>query len=186
MKKFQKIVSLVLIVFLISACGNDGIQRSRNIEEPAVYSALINDLLEVPFSFLNSDPIIIINSTYYETTEDDRLFNELKSLNKDTLEDFKSVNQVSQVLDLPLTVNKPYEYTALPNDETDWIEFLQKYPNAISITRFSKIGFNKKLNQALVYMRLDCGSECGHAIIYLLVRKGDTWKVEKWVRLWIS
>jgi len=174
------------LVFLISACGNDGVQRSRNIEEPAVYSALINDQLEVPFSYLMGDPIIIVNSSYYETVEDDYLFDELKSLDKDTLEDFKAVNQVSQVLDLPLTVNKPYEYIVLPNDEAGWMEFAQKYPNAISITTLSKIGFNKKLDQALVYMAYRCGNECGSANIYFLVRKGDIWKVEGSVNVWMS
>jgi hypothetical protein len=66
------------------------------------------------------------------------------------------------------------------------MEFAQKYPNAISITTLSKIGFNKKLDQALIYMAYRCGDECGSANIYFLVRKGDIWKVEDSANVWMS
>ena len=186
MKKLQKTIALVLIVLLISACRND-IQRSRSIEEPGVYSALINEQLEVPFGYLMGDaPIIIVSSSYYEAVEDDYLYEGAPSLDKDTLEDFKIVNQVSEILDTALSVNKPYEYVVLPSDENGWVEFEQKYPNVITITTLSKIGFDKELNQALVYMAYYCGSECGTANIYFLVRKGDTWKVESTIKVWDS
>jgi hypothetical protein len=186
MHKLRKIIVTILIVLFISACGQGDIQRVRSVEEPAVYSALINDQLGVDFSYLMGDPIIIINSSEYETIEDGYLLSELKSVDKATLEDFKTANQISQPLGMQLSVNKAYEYIAWPTDENGWTEFEQKYPDAISITTLSKVGFNKRLDQALVYMAYYCGNECGSANIYFLVREGDIWKVEGSVNVWMS
>lgn len=186
MQKLQTITITFLIALFISACGKSEVQRSRGVEELAVYSALINDQLSVDFSYLMGDPILIVTSSEYETIEDNYLLGELKSVDKDTLEDFKTTNQVSQGLDMPLSVNKPYEYITWPTDENSWAEFEQKYPNAITITTLSKIGFNKKFDQALVYMAYFCGNECGSANIYFLVREGDTWTVKGSVNVWMS
>src|SRR5688572_24509571 len=186
MQKFQKIITQVVILSLISACGMKNIERSRSVEEAAVYSALINEQLEVPFSYLMGDPVLIVNSTISDKVDDDYLYESAPDLDKDTVEDFKAVNRESQTLDLSLSLNKPYEYITLPSDENGWLEFEQKYPNAISITSLSKIGFNKKLDQALVYMSNYCGNECGVGDIYFLIRKGDTWKIENVIGIWVS
>lgn len=182
-------ISLVVAATLISACSAQMNDRNRATEESAVYSALINNELEVPFSYLSGDPILLVNTTNYKTygaIDDDFFYNNVSSLDKDTLEDFKAVNQASQALDLALSLNKPYEYIVFPTDENSWIQFGQNYPNAISITTLSGIGFNERFDQALVYMAYFCGSECGSANIYFLVRKGDIWTVEDFIEAWAS
>lgn len=186
MPRLQKIVTPVVVMFLILACGMKNTGRSRVVEEATVYSALINEQLEVPFSYLMGDPIIIVNSTVYDTVNDDYLYDSTPSLYKNTIEDFKEVNKESQTLDVSLSLNKPYEYITLPIDENGWIELEQKYPNAISITSLSKIGFNKELDQALVFMSYYCGNKCGLGNIYFLVRKEGTWKIENTIGVWIS
>lgn len=186
MQQLQKIITLSVILSFISACGMKNAERLVAVEEAAIYSALINEQLEVPFSYLIGDPILIVNSTVYETVNDDYLYDNAPTLDRDTVEDFKEVNKQSQILDLSLSLNKPYEYITLPSDENGWLEFEQKYPNAISITSFSRIGFNKKLDQALVFMSYSCGNECGAGDIYFLVRKGDTWEVENVIEVWVS
>jgi len=178
MQRYRKIIVLVVVLSLISACGKNDIHRSRATEEAAVYSALINEQLEVPFSYLIGDPILIVNSTDYESVDDDYLYDNAPSLGKDTLEDFKEVNKEPQPLNVPLSLNKPYEYIALPSDDNGWIELSEKHPQAISITSVSKIGFNKEFDQALVYMAYYCGNECGLDSIYFMVRKGEIWRVE--------
>src|SRR5687767_9856326 len=116
MQRYRKIIVLVVVLSLISACGKNEIHRSRTTEEAAVYSTLINEQLKVPFSYLMGDPILIVNSTDYESVDDDYLYDNAPSLDKDTLEDFKDVNKESQPLDVPLSLNKSYEYISLPND----------------------------------------------------------------------
>ena len=66
MPRLQKIVTPVVVMFLILACGMKNTERSRVVEEATVYSALINEQLEIPFSYLMGDPIIIVNSTVYD------------------------------------------------------------------------------------------------------------------------
>ena len=100
------------------------------------------------------------------------------------MEYFHVVNADSQIIDFPLSVNKEYVYLRVTT-ESDW-EQLKNYPKAISITNFSKIGFNKELDQALVYMAFYCGQECGTANIYFLVRKGDIWEIKNFINVWMS
>lgn len=185
-KKFSNVVSLILAVLIISACASRPTQRSRSDEEIAVYSALINEQLEVPFGYLMGDPIIIVNRTSYESVEDDILYAGAPSLDNDTVKNFREENIGRYTLDLPLSVNKPYEYMSWPTDENGWMEFGQKFPHAITITAISKIGFNKKMNQALVYMAYYCGTECGMANVYFMTRKGDTWMIEATIEIWVS
>lgn len=189
MRKSQKLFMISLVfVFIISACGKNNVSRSRAAEEAAVYSALLNDELSEPFGYLLGDPIIIVDMTYtnpfYDTVEDDRFFENAKSLEKETLENFHTVNADSQILNFPLSVNKEYVYLRVTT-ESDW-EQLQNYPNAISVTNFSKIGFNQELDQALVYMAFYCGQECGKANIYFLTRKGDMWEIKSVINVWVS
>jgi hypothetical protein len=189
MQTFQKILIVAMVgAFLISACGNNAALRSRATEEAAVYSTLLNDELAEPFGYLLGDPIIIVDRTYkntfYETIDDKYLLENASALDKETVEDFHTVNIDSQIIDLPLSVGKPYEYIRVVT-ESDW-EQLKNYPNAISITNFSKIGFNQKLDQALVYMAFYCGTECGKANIYFLVRKGDIWEIKNVINVWVS
>jgi hypothetical protein len=181
MRKLERIITAVMIaVVLISACGEANVPRSRVAEEAAVYSALLNKELEHPFGLVLEDSILIINRTYditfYEIGKDDFLFGHVTTLTQDTIEDFRTVNQDVDGINLSLSVGKPYEYVSL--------EQLKNYPKDISVIGFSKVGFNPELDQALAYMLYDCGTECGAASIYFLVRKEDTWEIEKAILLW--
>lgn len=185
MRKYKTIVLLFFVLFISSGCGNNETPRTRNIEEAKVYSALINNQLEDPLGYLSlGEPIVFINYSYFEDFEDDYLFSTIKSIDNETVEDFRKNNQTSDLLDTPLTINKKYEYVPLPSNDTEWLQFQENYPNVISIATLSKIGFNSKLDQALVYMAYYCGDECGLAKIYFLVRKGDLWNVKGSLDLW--
>ena len=181
MQKLERIIATFMIAtFLISACGEPEVPRSRATEEAAVYSALLNNELEQPFGIVLEDSIFIINKTYdksyYEIIRDNFLFENLAALDNDTIEDFRAVNQDADVMDVSLSINKPYEYVSL--------EQLKNYPNDVSVIGFSKVGFNPELDQALAYMLYDCGTECGAASIYFLLRKENIWEIEKAILLW--
>ena len=154
--------------------------RSRVAEEAAVYSAILNSELEHPFGLVLEDSIFIIKRTYgitsYAIAQDGFLFESVTTLDQDTVKDFRTVNQDTDVIDLSLSVGKPYEYVSL--------EQLKNYPEDIWVIGFSKVGFNSELNQALAYMLYDCGTECGAASIYFLVLKDNIWEIEKAILLW--
>jgi hypothetical protein len=67
-----------------------------------------------------------------------------------------------------------------------WADFYKKYPRANGLIFFSKIGFNKQRDQALVYAGSACGGLCGDGSYVLLRRRADKWAIEKAVRVWIS
>ncbi len=193
MQKFLKIAALTIIVFSLSACLPKAAQRSRVVEEAAVYSALINQQLAIPLSYINMEgTVFIVNVTYnttcyicYENISDDNLYDAAPSLDKATVKDFRAVNKESQVLNMPLAINKPYEFIDEPSPN-DWNAIGHKQAGALLVTMLSKVGFNKEMDQALVYMAHRCGTECGVGIIYFLVREGDTWQVESTINVWYS
>ena len=181
MQKLERILTAVMIAaFLISACGESNVSRSRVTEEAAVYSALLNSELEQPHGIVLEDSIFIINTTYgissYAIAQDNFLFESVTTLDQETVKDFQTVNQDTDVMDVSLSVGKPYEYVSL--------EQLKNYPEDVSVMGFSKVGFNSELNQALAYMLYDCGTECGAASIYFLVRQENIWELEKAILLW--
>jgi hypothetical protein len=171
MQKFWNVVTLVVIVSLIPACVPKAGEMARvgdEAAEAAVYSALINQQLAIPLSYINiEETIFIVNITYnttcyicYENISDDNLYDAAPSLDKDTVEDFRAVNKEPQTLDLPLSINKPYEYIIEPQPD-DWNAIGRKHQGALLVTMLSKVGFNKEMDQALVYMAHRCGTECG-------------------------
>ena len=70
--------------------------------------------------------------------------------------------------------------------ERRWKEFYEKYPDSGGFIGFSRVGFNRKMNQALVYFEHWCGGVCGSGIYVLLERGEEGWKVTKMHRAWIS
>jgi hypothetical protein len=65
------------------------------------------------------------------------------------------------------------------NQETAgfWLAFEQHYPGAWGYVEFSRIGYNSEHTQALVFAAHNCGSACGSADVWLLVRSGEKWSV---------
>jgi hypothetical protein len=49
----------------------------------------------------------------------------------------------------------------------------------------SRVGFNKKMNEALVYAWAYCGGDCGGGGYYLLRKEDGVWKVKD-KKIWIS
>jgi hypothetical protein len=192
MQRFRNIITLVVLISFLSTCAPTarvGVAEA----EAAVYSTLINQQLAIPLSYINmEETVFIINTTYnttcyicYENISDDNLYDAMPSLDRDTVEHFRAVNQESQILDSLLSIDKPYEYIDEPSPN-DWAAIGHKQERILLITMLSKVGFNQDMDQALVYMAHRCGTECGVGVIYFLVREGDTWQVESTIDAWYS
>ncbi|HEX6188542.1 MAG TPA: hypothetical protein VFZ40_10715 [Pyrinomonadaceae bacterium] len=67
-----------------------------------------------------------------------------------------------------------------------WKVFHARYPKAGSIVNLSRVGFNTKKTQALIYYAYFCGGLCGQGQYILLTKKDDKWVIEKEVMAWIS
>jgi len=158
---------------------------SRDVEAAAIYSVLLN---KDPGNYLSdSSTLIIVNETYLGAETDDEVY--FKStdsfLEDETLVDFRSINEQKEEINSLLSVNKPYEYMS-PAELILHLDEGQDWISTHTVTSFSKVGFNNKLDQALVYMGHFCGRDCASGSVYFLVRENHVWKIRNIIFSWVS
>jgi hypothetical protein len=157
-------------------------------EEQAIYSFFANDSM---------GPAVILQDTETNINSDDPqqtmdyVKSGLKSVSNDTLDSYLDRNaQPSQLSpDMDLGV----EYVLLSSDELSMIfnqpdggdVFHQKYSNA-GYTVFSRVGFNRTLDQALVYVGSMAGPLMGSGYYYLLEKENGEWLLKEQIMVWIS
>jgi hypothetical protein len=81
-----------------------------------------------------------------------------------------------------LKKNFGYKY----DGEMDWEKFYITYPKTKAIFTFSRAGFSKDGNQALVFVTFWCRYVCGEGNFYLLKKENSEWKVVSELKRWIS
>jgi len=74
----------------------------------------------------------------------------------------------------------PSEHTLAAIVQTDsrvsgWDRFHNTFPHTVGLVRFSKVGFDYELGQALVYVRISCDAGCNSAYYVLMHRGYDGW-----------
>jgi hypothetical protein len=115
-------------------------------------------------------------------------------VDEEAVEDFlaKSKEQIpvsrSILFDLPqVFLSKNDEENLFQRKGTDgWKVFYSKYPKAGGITSFSRIGFNKTKDCAVLYSSIGCGWLCGTGHYHLLKKEEGKWKLIASQMLWIS
>jgi len=112
----------------------------------------------------------------------------------ETLEDYSERNKTNRWLDRRFDVNFKYiivdvtEIEPLLHDWTpvgEWKGFKEKYPIAAGFIRLSRVGFNARMDEALLFVSWSCGPLCGYGDFFLLGKK-DQWNVVYRGRLIIS
>jgi hypothetical protein len=86
------------------------------------------------------------------------------------------------------------EYTLLSQEELakissqpNWNEILaEKYPGSSGYLIFSRVGFNRTLDQAVIYVGQVAGPLMGSGSYYLLEKQNGEWKIIKVIGIWIS
>jgi hypothetical protein len=68
-----------------------------------------------------------------------------------------------------------------PAQGDGWIRLDAMYPNSGGVLRFSRVGFDTRANQALVYIEHQCGPGCGAGRLVLLTRLSGAWYLYKTV-----
>jgi len=120
-------------------------------------------------------------------------------VDKETSADFDSKNKDVYRLADKFTLPVPYLlateaelHKIFDNDQDGklnmegWNNFYEKYPGAPGAISFSRVSFNLKKDQALLYVARQAGFVNGSGRVFVLSRQGDTWKIEKEVILWLS
>src|SRR5260221_14605697 len=97
---------------------------------------------------------------------------------KETFEDYKLVDSQTRSLANRFAVNR--KYLLISNEEAKSyfevsrprIALREKYPNSTGrITTFSRVAFNRSMNEALVYAWAYCCGECGGGGYFRLLKE---------------
>lgn len=199
LKLNELIMPLTLALGLVVAAMTSGCVRpsmvDRQTEEYAVYSGLINSFQSEP----GVDLLLVANQTT-PTVSRDREFDEKAFIKyqlpdttaKETLNDYQLID--SQPLNIANRFAINRRYILLSNQEArsyfensdTRLRLQEKYPTSSGrIMMLSRVGFNRRMNEGLVYAWAYCGADCGGGGYYLLRKEDGAWKVKE-KKLWIS
>jgi hypothetical protein len=165
----------------------------RAAEECAIYSVVIKAIADK-----SSASLLLINDqttlVQVEYQPPDQFLADLKSFvwaaTDDTRTDFVSQNSDSSNLKLcdgiPVkfkllndaelleSIHKKNNYSSLEK------EIHNRFPDSDGVITFSKIGFNKTFDQALLHVsKAACLKPCFSLDYVLLVKDGNTWKIQR-------
>jgi hypothetical protein len=189
---------LVTLIMLVALLGLGVIvwpQSSIDLDEYAIYSAILN--AEYAHVAAGEGLIAIAEHTILPrevTTErNDLLSQQLPNLTPATLADFLAVNDQPYSLLPRLTVPRAYalisfeELKAFSQDKAFfdfWDAFHARYPGPL--IRFSRVGFNQERTQALVYYSNYMFGRSGMMSYLLLEKSGGVWVISGSAGDWIS
>jgi len=182
-----------LIVNVIKPRAKQVSPEMREAEEYAVYSALINQF------HCDDGKVILIQTrtdrfySYDGSTDEPKFIKDHlpPATSRATLDNYRSVGLQIKELARRSALNNTYLLISDEERRQSFAnmksrqEFHQKYPNSISITLFSRVGFNKNVDEALVYSWGYCGGDCGGGGYYLLRKENGFWKLKD-EKTWIS
>lgn len=175
-------------------------------EEYAVYSVLLNEMFikegvkllviseraafqdnfgEQQLSF---DERLQRKKQYFSSVEDGTFIDfDAKSFKSSKLEyEFKSSINYVLIDDGELIEKVLRDEADLEKDRKDGkYHLFEKYPEAKGLIKFSKIGFNKKRNQAFVEVKFTHCGLCGRGDYVLLEKKQGIWKIKEIFNRWI-
>jgi hypothetical protein len=172
-------------------------------EEYAVYSALLDSVYSTPKVkqfVINSEtttktkqPFIGINGGLMRTgaarpeTEPDTKSNFDEKSEKTVLLEKRFNLKVPYILTSDEELKKLFAFDANGHiNPKVWDDFYKQYPGAEGVVALSRVGFDVKKNQALVYVAVKYGWLGGSGRFYVLTRNSGEWVVEKQVLIWMS
>lgn len=67
-----------------------------------------------------------------------------------------------------------------------WNEFFQQYPTSRGLVWFSRVGFNRRMTQALLYFTFECSPGDAEGYLILFDKQAGGWKESACTLVWIS
>jgi hypothetical protein len=193
-----KIIQWTLVITMLATCAGCSAEASEAeaLAEVSVYQAVIEDLnMKVP----GLELLVIMDQTNIDMMPDDgprRMLQYIKenlggAVDRSTLEDFLAKNYHPQSLRGKLRLNVPVEYLSAADrrlmfsQEGGWQRFYETYPHSQGMITLSRVGFNPKTNQAIVYIGHAGGEMEGIGYYVFLTWDGSGWQVQERVMAWI-
>ncbi|MGH8597839.1 MAG: hypothetical protein ACREXT_14375 [Gammaproteobacteria bacterium] len=72
------------------------------------------------------------------------------------------------------------------NPVTGWKLFFARFPDSPGLLRVSRVAFDAARTQALAYVELQCGPDCGAGRLIQARAENDAWRVEFGELIWIA
>lgn len=175
--------------------GSEGNESSElTAEEYAIYSALV----EIAYNAQRERPSLISNKTsayYLPFASPGEALDDLDSrvsggILAEIRADFASKNNLPRIIkqfnaSVPYSLLDQAELQLIFRDGNGWDDFFKIYPDRNLVT-FSRIGFNKERNRALVYMGTEAGPKGGNGQYILFYKAANNWVIEQKLETWTS
>jgi hypothetical protein len=204
----MKRYSFIILIFLVPIFGSVAAAQSSD-EEYRVYDAVIAIMFaggKVNFDGPSKVKQLIIRdvtTTNYAYGDDKESWKEVKErlqnkLTDDTIADYesklKNPSELKRAFDIDLEYkllstgdhNAIFDSKKFEDQQKDWSEFYEKFPDSGGHISLSNVGFNKTGDRALVYFVHWCGALCGTGHYILLSKCKQAWKVDTVAMIWIS
>jgi hypothetical protein len=187
--------AIVTILSCVSILASVACKTGRSSEEPSVYEAALKHHLSAFHSNRPRFLVIRENTAKNIHSEDDYweyLREQFPSISPQTLEECKTKNKDSKKLkrfessiDYVLFEEKDLEDIFKAGTD-GWQNFYKRYPGSSGFIELSQVGFNKTMDQALVFITDACGTECAVGRYMLLQRNSKGWEVVKAHTVFVS
>ncbi len=199
----RKIGWVFLVVLLLSACSMKSAETVTPIpsitpsadairEEERVYATLIE-------AHYSSDLLVIMEKTQTDVLElaSDETYQfvegSLQHLSTETLSDFKARNDQSYPLKTSMILGSRYllfsekdKQDLFQINQSGWDVFYNRYPDAPGIITLSRVGFNARMDQALVYLGIQSHWLAGSGSFFLFNKVDGEWLIDQQVMTWES
>jgi hypothetical protein len=192
-KLIKTAIALVLFISLF-ACSELSAAPTPSAaeidkEEQAVYSFFVSGQ-PAPVLILEETSTNIGSDDPQETT--DYVKSGLKGISNETIENYLARNPERTKLSTEMDLGVEYKLLSAEelkkiSSQSNWGEVLSEaYPGSFGYTVFSRVGFNNKLDQALIYVGSVGGPLMGSGSYFLMEKKNGEWILKERIEVWIS
>jgi hypothetical protein len=123
----------------------------------------------------------------------DRVLINMHDVSAQTVDNFRTRNDKAYPLQKDMEIGAAYIFLSqsemrqiFSQNKDGWQSFYQQFPDAPGIVSLSRVGFNQRLDQALVYIGIQRNWLAGGGYYVLLNKENGTWVIDQQVMIWIS
>lgn len=185
-------LSLIGVLLLLWPIFSISSQQDVGEEEYRVYSDYLNGLTKKDLGKLvpiDGHTLSLDYSGSYWGEVSSKLKKEFVHLSQETLDDFYQKDKNGPKLLVTARFNIKVKHVLLRDPaneiredyitkgERGWKNFYRKYPGATGLVTFSRVGFNRSVDEALVHVVAQSGLTSGASFFALLRKQKGVWRI---------